>query len=118
MSTEIVEIENPSRRRLYRYFTAISKLRLGILTEQGGGSQELVPFLGRPFFLSLFKFQLTCKFKLFFSSYLFCFGLDCLATSRRGVCVTARPPRPRPSHAVAPSLSSEALFIGRRGTHN
>ncbi len=116
MSTEIVEIENPSRRRLYRYFTAISKLRLGILTEQGGGSQELVPFLGRrPFFLSLFKFQLTCKFKLFFSSYLFCFGLDCLATSRRGVCVTARS---LPSHAVAPSLSSEALFIGRRGTHN
>ncbi len=71
MSTEIVEIENPSRRRLYRYFTAISKLRLGILTEQGGGSQELVPFLGRrPFFLSLFKFQLTCKFKLFVSSLL------------------------------------------------
>ena len=95
MSTEIVEIENPSRRRLYRYFTAISKLRLGILTEQGEGSQELVPFLGLPSssFLSLFKFQLTChgKFKLFISSYLFCFGLDCLATSRRGVCVTARP---------------------------
>ena len=67
MSTEIVEIENPSRRRLYRYFTAISKLRLGILTEQGEGSMELVPFLGPPFFLSLFKFQLTCKFKLFIS---------------------------------------------------
>ena len=28
------EIENP----LYRYLTAISKLRLGILTEQGQGS--------------------------------------------------------------------------------
>ena len=28
------EIENP----LYRYLTAISKLRLGILTEQGEGS--------------------------------------------------------------------------------
>jgi hypothetical protein len=56
VSTEIVEIENPSRRRLYRYFTAISKLRLGILTEQGEGSMELVPFLGRPssFFLSFF----------------------------------------------------------------
>ena len=30
------EIENPSR--LYRYLIAISKLRLGILTEQGEGS--------------------------------------------------------------------------------
>ena len=111
-----MEIENP----LYRYFTAISKLRLGILTEQGEGSMELVPFLGRPssFFLSFFLYS---SFNLHVnSSYLFqvCFGLDCLATSRRGVCVTARPPRPRSSHAVAPSVSSEALFIGRRGTHN
>ena len=43
MSTEIVEIKNPSRRRLYRdrYFTAISKLRLGILTEPEQGELEL-----------------------------------------------------------------------------
>ena len=33
---------------VYRYLTAISKLRLGILTEQGEGSSELVPFLGLP----------------------------------------------------------------------
>ena len=30
---------------VYRYLTAISKLRLGILTEQGEGSYELVPLL-------------------------------------------------------------------------
>ena len=35
------EIENS----LYRYLIAISKLRLGILTEQGEGSYELVPIL-------------------------------------------------------------------------
>ena len=34
------EIENP----LYRYLIAISKLRLGILTEQGEGPLELGPF--------------------------------------------------------------------------
>ena len=35
---------------VYRYLIAISKLRvrLGILTEQGEGSSELVPFLGLP----------------------------------------------------------------------
>ncbi len=30
---------------VYRYLIAISKLRLGILTEQGEGSYELVPIL-------------------------------------------------------------------------
>jgi len=33
---------------VYRYLIAISKLRLGILTEQGEGSSELAPFLGLP----------------------------------------------------------------------
>ena len=33
---------------VYRYLVAISKLRLGILTEQGEGSSALVPFLGIP----------------------------------------------------------------------
>ncbi len=33
---------------VYRYLIAISKLRLGILTEQGEGSSALVPFLGLP----------------------------------------------------------------------
>ena len=38
------EIENP----LYRYLIAISKLRLGILTEQGKALRCLFLFLGLP----------------------------------------------------------------------
>ena len=38
------EIENP----LYRYLIAISKLRLGILTEQGNALRSLFLFLGLP----------------------------------------------------------------------
>ena len=44
---------------------------------------------------------------------------DCLALlmgdGRRGVCVTARPPRPRPSYAVAPSVSLEDEGEGGAG---
>ena len=47
------EIENP----LYRYLIAISKLRLGILTEQGKALRSLFLFLGLPLFIYLFIYS-------------------------------------------------------------
>ena len=41
-------LPHETENTVYRYLIAISKLRLGILTEQGEGSSELVPFLGLP----------------------------------------------------------------------
>jgi hypothetical protein len=41
-------LPHETENTVYRYLIAISKLRLGILTEQGEGSQELVPFLVLP----------------------------------------------------------------------
>ena len=43
---------------------------------------------------------------------LLCLELGCLATTRCGVCVTARLPRPRPSYAVA-FLLGEELLVAR-----
>ena len=41
-------LPHETENTVYRYLIAISKLRWGILTEQGEGSSELVPFLGLP----------------------------------------------------------------------
>ena len=46
-------LPHETENTVYRYLIAISKLRLGILTEQGEGSSELVPFLGLPLFIYL-----------------------------------------------------------------
>ena len=45
-------LPHETENTVYRYLIAISKLRLGILNEQGEGSSELVPFF--QVFLNLF----------------------------------------------------------------
>ena len=57
------DLSHETENTVYRYLIAISRLRLGILTEQGEGSSELVPFFRSSLF-NLFIYLFTGKFTL------------------------------------------------------